>query len=123
MYIPTQEERYSKAANLTLLLCFIVPSAVVAGAYSDMSFMSIIGAFTWPIAFPLKGIIGNTEGAIIISSVIQLIAYFKLRRSAMPAKKKLTIAIVWGMSFALAVKLILNYELTQLIIRSAFEQQ
>lgn len=100
----------------------MVPSGVVAGCYSEMGFVSIFGAFTWPIAFVLFKVIGNTEAAVIISSVIQLLAYLKLRRCAMPAKKKLTIAIVWGMSLAFAVRLILNYELTQAVIRSYLEQ-
>ncbi len=29
MYIPTQEERYSKVVRLTLLLCVIIPPALV----------------------------------------------------------------------------------------------
>ena len=28
MYIPTQEERYSKVARLTLFLCIMLPSAI-----------------------------------------------------------------------------------------------
>lgn len=100
----------------------MVPSGVVVAYNSEMGLMSIFGAFTWPIAFVIFKVMGSTEAAIIISSVIQLLAYLKLRRSTMPAKKKLTIAIVWGMCSALAVKLILNYTLTQAIINSYLEQ-
>ena len=45
MLIPTQEERYSKAPRITLLLCVMIPCAVVAwiGGYRDM--LTLVFAF------------------------------------------------------------------------------
>ncbi len=110
MYIPTQKERYSAVGNFTLLLYIVIPSTVVMAVYSGLSFTMMLSGFALPIAWPLAHVMGNTGGAIIISSVVQLAAYLMLRRSKMAAKKKLTIAILWGMSFALIVRIILAYE-------------
>ncbi len=110
MYIPTQKERYSAVGNFTLLLYIVIPSAVVMGLYSGLSFMMMLSGFALPLAWPLAHAMGNLGGAMIISSVLQLVAYLLLRRSKMPAKKKLTIAILWGMSFALIVRIILAFE-------------
>ncbi len=117
MYIPTQKERYSSVANITLLLCVIAPSSVVAWFYTKLSFGVIMSAFTWPLALPLQPVLGSLGGAMIMSSVLQLVAFLLLRRSKMPAKKKLTIAIVWGMSFALIVRFLIAYTVYQAAIQ------
>ncbi len=123
MYIPTQEERYSKVALFTLILCVMVPSAVVAACYSSMSWMAIIGACAWPLAYPIVAATGNMATGLVISTAVQLAGFLMLSRSKMPSKKKTTIAILWGMSFALAVRIILAYELKQAVIRAYLEAQ
>lgn len=123
MYIPTQEERYSKVALFTLILCVMVPSAVVVGLYSDMGVMSIIGACAWPIAYPLVAASGSMAGGMVISTVVQLVAFILLYRSRLTPKRKTTIAIIWGMGFALLVRIILAYELKQAVIRAYLEAQ
>lgn len=110
MYIPTQEERYSKKSTATLLLCVIAPSAVVLGLMGGTDLMLLLTAFIQPLAFliSLSGL-SNTMG-IIISSLVQAILFFMLARAKkLSPKRRLTIAIVWGMSMALALKISLIF--------------
>lgn len=105
MYIPTQEERYSKAARLTLLLCIIIPSGVVVwlagGNLSDCT-----AAFLLPVSLLLDKAGFNATAAACISALIQFIFFLWLTRSRrLTPKNRLTIAITWGMLFALIVRI------------------
>ncbi len=119
MYIPTQKERYSSVANFTLLLCVIAPSSLVAWFYTKMGFGAIMSAFTWPLALPLEPLLGSFGAGMLMATVLQLVAYLLLRRSKMEPKKKLTIAIIWGMGLALAVRILIAYAVYQAVLQSA----
>ena len=110
MYIPTQEERYSKVARLTLLLCVVVPSAVVMWLAEIADLMTCTYAFLLPVAMPLDWVGFNKVAAICISALIQGIIFFWLAITRkLSAKTKSTIAITWGMSFALILKLLIAF--------------
>ena len=110
MYIPTQEERYSKVARLTLLLCIMVPSAVVLWLAEIADLMTCTYAFLLPVAMPLDWVGFNKVAAICISALIQGIIFFWLAVTRkLSAKAKTTIAITWGMSFALILKLLIAF--------------
>lgn len=110
MYIPTQEERYSKVARLTLLLCIMVPSAVVMWLAEIADLMTCAYAFLLPVAMPLDWVGFNKVAAICISALIQGIVFFWLAITRkLSAKTKTTIAITWGMSFALILKLLIAF--------------
>lgn len=110
MYIPTQEERYSKVARLTLLLCVMVPSAVVMWLAEIADLMTCAYAFLLPVAMPLDWVGFNKVAAICISALIQGIVFFWLAITRkLSAKTKTTIAITWGMSFALILKLLIAF--------------
>ncbi len=110
MYIPTQEERYSKVARLTLLLCIMVPSAVVMWLAEIADLMTCTYAFLLPVAMPLDWVGFNKVAAICISALIQGIIFFWLAITRkLSAKTKSTIAITWGMSFALILKLLIAF--------------
>ena len=107
MYIPTQEERYRKAARLTLMLCIIAPSAVIAwmlGAPVGQA----MAAFLLPISVMLEHLADfNSMAAASISAIIQFILFLWLAYNRrMTAKHRLTIAITWGMMFALILRII-----------------
>lgn len=110
MYIPTQEERYSKGAALTLLLCVIIPPAVILYLKGVHDVLQLVGAFTLPIAFLFQNLGLGAGGAVALSAAIQALAFFLLaRRSRRSPKTKLTIGITWGMMTALSLKIILVY--------------
>ena len=110
MYIPTQEERYSKVARLTLLLCVMVPSAVVMWLAEIADLMTCAYAFLLPVAMPLDWVGFNKVAAICISALIQGIVFFWLAITRkLSTKTKTTIAITWGMSFALILKLLIAF--------------
>ena len=110
MYIPTQEERYSKVARLTLLLCVVVPSAVVMWLAEITDLLTCSYAFLLPVAMPLDWVGFNKVAAICISALIQGIIFFWLAITRkLSAKTKSTIAITWGMSFALILKLLIAF--------------
>ena len=112
MYIPTQEERYSKVARLTLLLCVIVPSAVVMWLAEIADLMTCAYAFLLPVAMPLDWVGFNKVAAICISALIQGIIFFWLAVTRkLSAKAKTTIAITWGMSFALILRLLIAFSI------------
>ncbi len=112
MYIPTQEERYSKVARLTLLLCIMVPSAVVMWLAEIADLMTCTYAFLLPVAMPLDWVGFNKVAAICISALIQGIIFFWLAiTKKLSAKTKSTIAITWGMSFALILRLLIAFSI------------
>ena len=112
MYIPTQEERYSKVARLTLLLCVMVPSAVVMWLAEIADLMTCAYAFLLPVAMPLDWAGFNKVAAICISALIQGIIFFWLAVTRkLSAKAKTTIAITWGMSFALILRLLIAFSI------------
>ena len=121
MYIPSQEERYSSVHSFTLLLCVVVPSFVVAFACTDMGLVPVLGAFSWPLAYPIFLISGQLGLGMAISAMAQFFAFWYLRRSSLSPKTKTTIAITWGMALALAVRIILAYELYQVVLQAGLK--
>lgn len=112
MYIPTQEERYSKIAKITLFLCVIVPSGVVAWLGQVGDILACSCGFLWPIALPLVMLGGPSLGALCISALLQAGVFFWLVRTPkLTAKGKCTFAITWGMLFALILRIMIAYEL------------
>lgn len=109
MYIPTQEERYAKAPRWTLLLCLLVPSAVVMWFYGGVNDVFLfITAFIQPLAALLVKLYFNDTAALCLSALVQGVAFFVVaRRKRLSAKAKLTICITWGMSMALLLRLLL----------------
>ncbi|MBR4107567.1 MAG: hypothetical protein IKK45_02635 [Akkermansia sp.] len=119
MYIPTQEERYSKVARLTLLLCVIIPSGIVAWLADVGDLLSCLCAFLWPIALPLDYAGFNQVAALCISALVQGIAFFALAAThRLSAKTKLTIAITWGMLFALLLRILIAYAVWQSVLNA-----
>ena len=113
MYIPTQEERYSKVAWYTLLMCLVVPSGVVAWAKGELygyesNLLRCTCAFTEPLA-RMFAVIGISLGwALIISSVFHASAfYWIVKRCKWHPKKKLTLVVTWGMITALILRLLI----------------
>ena len=112
MYIPTQEERYSKVARLTLLLCIMVPPGVVMWLAEIADLLTCASAFLLPVAMPLDWVGFNKVAAICISALIQGIIFFWLAvTKKLSAKAKSTIAITWGMSFALILRLLIAFSI------------
>lgn len=111
MYIPTQEERYRKVADITLLLCVILPSGVVYWAYGavggEADLAGCLLAFLMPVAYVLETVVSFQQtAALCFSAAVQGAAYFWLaRRTRMKAKTKLTVAVTWGMLFALILRM------------------
>lgn len=113
MYIPTQDERYSKAARLTLLLCIVAPSGFVAwmmGAH----WYNAAAAFLIPPMELLDSWGFNEMAAACISAIIQLAVFVWLNLSKrLSSKTKLTIAITWGMLFALILRVLIYHAAAQ----------
>ena len=110
MYIPTQEERYSKVAKLTLFLCIMLPSAVVMWLTEIADLLTSTYAFLLPIAMPLDWVGFNKVAAICISALIQGIFFFWLAGSRkLSPKTRTTIAVTWGMSFALILRILIAF--------------
>ena len=78
MYIPTQEERYSKVARFTLLLCVLLPSAVVMWLAEIADILTCTYAFLLPVAMPLDWVGFNKVAALCISALVQGIVFFWL---------------------------------------------
>lgn len=111
MYIPTQQERYSKVAGYTLFLCVVLPSAIVLWAYGNVNdLLACVFAFLEPPAVLLRaGGCGRTA-AFLLSALLQAILFFWVRRSSkLTPKGKLTLAVTWGMLFALILRLMIAY--------------
>lgn len=111
MYIPTQEERYSKIAKITLFLCVIVPSAVVAWLAHVAGWLGGCIAFLHPIASPLALMGVNPSAALCLSALVQGMGlYVLLRSKSLSAKAQCTVAITWGMTLALLLRLMIAFE-------------
>lgn len=114
MYIPTQEERYSKVARLTLLLCIVAPSAVVMWLAEIADLMSCTYAFLLPVAIPLDWVGFNKVAAMCISALLQGIVFFWLAGTRkLSPKAKTTIAVTWGMCFALILRILIAFAIYQ----------
>ncbi len=112
VYIPTQQERYSKVASITLFLCVIIPSGVVYWLAGGTDLMECSTAFLRTISYPLDLIGFNAAAALCLSAFAQGCAFWWLIRSKrLSPKAKLTIAVTWGMLFALLLKLWIAYYL------------
>lgn len=111
MYIPTQEERYSKVAWYTLLMCLAVPSGVVAWAYGNFSdLLMCVFAFTLPLAHLLAWVGISFGFSVIMSSVLHAAAfYWVAKRCKWHPKKKLTLVVTWGMFTALILRMMIAY--------------
>ncbi len=112
VYIPTQQERYSKVASITLFLCVIIPSGIVYWLAGVKDFVLCCVAFLWPLAYPLDLLGFNSTAALCISALVQGIAFWGvLRTRALSPKARLTICVTWGMLFALLLRLFVAYAL------------
>ena len=110
MYIPTQEERYSKVATFTLFLCIMLPSAVVMWLAEIATMLDCTYAFLLPLAMPLDWLGFNKMAAICISALVQGILFFWLAKTKkLSPKARTTIAVTWGMSFALILKILIAF--------------
>lgn len=119
MFIPTQKERYRKAARVTLLLCVMVPSALVAWLDGElMAFMYgcsdavfILSGFLWPVALPLCYGGMAAGAALFLSALIQLaVFWWMVRTPRYTPKHRLTFAITWGMLFAFLLRVAIAFE-------------
>ncbi len=116
MYIPTQQERYSKVASITLFLCVIIPSGVVYWLAGVQDFVMCCAAFLWPIAWPLDRMGFNGTAALSLSALAQAcVFWYIIRTKRLSPKAKLTIAVTWGMAFALLLRLLVAFELWLLV--------
>ncbi len=112
MYIPTQQERYRKVASITLFLCVIIPSGVVYWLAGSNDFLACCTAFLRTLSYPLDLIGFNATAALGLSAFVQGCAFWYLVRSKrLSPKVKLTIAVTWGMLFALLLKLWIGFYL------------
>ena len=112
MYIPTQEERYSKVAKITLFMCVVVPSGIVLWAYgNEQDLLSCAFAFLEPPAFLLRAGGCGSGAAFALSAVLQALLFFAMSRSSkLTAKGKLTLAATWGMAFALVLRVLIAWQ-------------
>lgn len=114
MYIPTQEERYSKVARFTLLLCVMMPSAIVAYLAEAGDLLTCCAAFLLPPSLLLDYAGFNMTAAMCLSALVQAIIFFWLALTKkLTAKTKITIAITWGMLFALLLRLFISFAIWQ----------
>ncbi len=112
VYIPTQQERYSKVASITLFLCVIIPSGIVYWLAGVQDFVMCSAAFLWPLAYPLEALGFNGTAALSVSAFVQACAFWwVIRTQKLSPKAKLTIAVTWGMLFALLLRLLVAFEL------------
>ena len=117
MYIPTQEVRYSKIARITLFLCVMTPSAVVAWLGGIHGILDCAVAFLWPPALPLIYFDFTPLAALCCSALLQAIIFFFVVRSrSLTPRGKATLAITWGMLFALILRLALAYQAWQSVV-------
>ncbi len=115
MYIPTQEERYSKVARFTLFMCVVVPSGIVAWAYGNLGdLLACAFAFLEPPAVVLRAGGCSSGVAFTLSAMLQALLFFLMARSKkLTPKGKLTIAITWGMAFALMLRVLIAWQFWQ----------
>lgn len=110
MYIPTQEERYRKVATLTLLLCLLIPSAVVAWLAEAGDLLSCSIAFLQPLALLFDGIGFNATAALCFSATVHALLFWRLAvTKRLTPKHKLTLAVSWGMLTALLLRLLIAF--------------
>ncbi len=110
VYIPTQQERYSKVASITLFLCVIIPSGIVYWLAGVQDVVSCCAAFLWPLATPLDWLGFNATAAMSVSAFVQACAFWWLIRTRrLSPKARLTIAVTWGMLFALLLKVLIAF--------------
>lgn len=118
MYIPTRAERYGKAARLSLLLCIVVPSGIVAWLYAYNDLLFSLTAFLWPIALPLRYTGMNNVPALCISAFLQAVIFFWMARTpCLTPRGRLTFAVTWGMFFAFVLRLLIAFEIWRQIIQ------
>lgn len=113
MYIPTQEERYRKVATATLLLCLVMPSAVVAWLADAADVLSCAAAFLQPLALLFDTLGFNAAAAMCCSATLHAVLFWclvKVKKSLTP-KHKLTIAVTWGMLTALLLRVLVAFTL------------
>ncbi len=112
VYIPTQQERYSKVASITLFLCVIIPSGIVYWLAGVQDFVMCSAAFLWPLAYPLGALGFNSTAALSLSAFVQACAFwYIIRTQRLSPKARLTIAVTWGMLLALLLRLLVAFEL------------
>lgn len=112
MYIPTQEERYRKVATLTLLLCLLIPSAVVAWLADAGDVLTCGAAFLQPLALLFDALGFNAAAALCFSATVQALIFWRLAvTKRLTPKQRLTIAVTWGMLTALLLRLLLAFML------------
>ena len=112
MYIPTQEERYSKVATFTLFLCIMLPSAEVMWMAEIATLLDRTYAFLLPLAMPLDWLGFNKMAAICISALVQGILFFWLAKTKkLSPKARTTIAVTWGMGFALILRILIAFSI------------
>lgn len=118
MYIPTRAERYGKAARLSLLLCIVLPSGIVAWLYAYNDLLFSLTAFLWPIALPLRYTGMNNVPALCISAFLQAVIFFWMARTpCLTPRGRLTFAVTWGMFFAFVLRLLIAFEIWRQIIQ------
>lgn len=112
MYIPTQEERYGKVAKITLLLCLILPSGVVAWLAEAGDLLSCSMAFLHPVAWLADSLGFNAEAALCVSATVHAVFFWYVAvTKRLSPKHKLTIAVTWGMLTALLLRLLIAFTL------------
>lgn len=110
MYIPTQEERYRKVATLTLLLCLVIPSAVVAWLADAGDVFSCSVAFLQPLALVCDSAGFNAAAALCLAATVYALLFWRLAvAKRLTAKQRLTIAVTWGMANALVLRLLIAF--------------
>lgn len=109
MYIPTQEERYAKAPRWALLLCLVLPAAVVMGFYGETRDLFLCAtAFLQAPALVAVRCGSSNNAALVMSATLQALFFFVLvRRRGLSPKTKFTVCITWGMALALLLRLAL----------------
>ncbi len=99
-------------AQITLLLCVMIPSGVVAWLGGMEDVLSCSMAFLWPVAQPLVYMGFAKPAALCLSALVQAAAFFWMARThRLTARGKLTIAVTWGMAFALVLRVLIAFEL------------
>ena len=118
MYIPTQEERYSKVAWYTLLMCMILPSGVVAWAYGDFAdLLWCLFAFTLPLAHVFVAVGIAFSASVVFSCLVHALAfYWVAKRCRWTPKKKLTFVVTWGMFTAFVLRLMVAYTVWKSVV-------
>ena len=117
MYIPTQQERYSKVAWYTMLMCMVIPTGVVQYAYdkqtNDLTVCAT--AFLQPPVYLLTAMGMQAGFDYMVATVLYAILFFWLwRRCRWQPKKKLTFAVTVGMLSAVVWRLIIFHYYAQL---------